>query len=186
MPRGDCSARGNTVDPATRWRGALVEANARRRLAQRRDWRHRAKQPAGLEEELWISPALAGRDTDVPFEGAHGQEPGGAHDWRPGHRGSHPRGRAQSHDLAGAPSVRPYRVNSWGKGKVPVRLDLCNNAAPSQSILRRNVEESNCVTGFNACFPLDRGRKVTHLPARPRKQLCQLVASERKSVNSQL
>ncbi|MYN47662.1 response regulator [Pseudoduganella sp. FT93W] len=48
------------------------------------------------------------------------------------------------------------------------------------------VEESNCVTGFNACFPLDRGRKVTHLPARPRKQLCQLVASERKSVNSQL
>src|SRR5471030_3119472 len=33
------------------------------------------------------------------------------------------------------------------------------------------VEESNCVTGFNACFPLDRGRKVTHLPARPREQL---------------
>src|SRR5471030_1286566 len=128
MPRGDCSARGNTVDPATRWRGALVEANARRRLAQRRDWRHRAKQPAGLEEELWISPALAGRDTDVPFEGAHGQEPGGAHDWRPGHRGSHTRGRAQSHDLDGTPSVRPYRVNSWGEGKVPVKLDLCNNA----------------------------------------------------------
>ena len=48
------------------------------------------------------------------------------------------------------------------------------------------VEESNCVTGFNACFPLDRSRKVTHLPARPRKQLCQLIASERKSVNSQL
>ena len=46
------------------------------------------------------------------------------------------------------------------------------------------VEESNCVTGFNACFPLDRSRKVTHLPARPRKQLCQFVASERKSVNS--
>ena len=48
------------------------------------------------------------------------------------------------------------------------------------------VEESNCVTGFNACFPLDCSRKVTHLPARPRKQLCQLVASEKKSVNSQL
>src|SRR5476651_1074611 len=128
MPRGDCGARGSTIDPATRRCGALVEANARRDLAQRRDRCHRPKQPAGLEEELWISPALAGRDTDVPFEGAHGQEPGGAHDWRPGHRGSHPRGRAQSHDLAGAPSVRPYRVNSWGKGKVPVRLDLCNNA----------------------------------------------------------
>src|SRR5476649_2297124 len=86
------------------------------------------KQPAGLEEGLRISPALAGQDTDVPLEGAHGQELGSAHDWRTGHRGSHPRGHAQSHDLAGAPSVRPDRVNSWEKGKVPVRLDLCNNA----------------------------------------------------------
>src|SRR5471030_456845 len=66
---------------------------------------------------------------DVPLEGAHRQESGGAHDWCPGHRGSHTRGRAQSHDLAGTPSVRPYRVNSWGEGKVPVKLDLCNNAA---------------------------------------------------------
>src|SRR5471032_764767 len=129
MPRGDCGARCNTVDPATRWCCALVEAYARRGLAQRRDRCHRPKQPAGLEEDVWISPALAGRDADVPLEGAHRQEPGGAHNWRPGHRGSHPRGRAQSHDLAGTPSVRPYRVNSWGEGKVPVRLDLCNNAA---------------------------------------------------------
>src|SRR5471032_1338149 len=128
MPRGDCGARCNTVDPATRWCCALVEAYARRGLAQRRDRCHRPKQPAGLEEDVWISPALAGRDADVPLEGAHRQEPGGAHNWRPGHRGSHPRGRAQSHDLAGTPSVRPYRVNSWGEGKVPVRLDLCNNA----------------------------------------------------------
>src|SRR5471032_2263867 len=117
MPRVNCGARGDTVDPATRWRGALVEANARRRLAQQRDRRHRPKQPAGLEEGLWISPALAGRDTDVPLEGAHGQEPGGAHGWRACHRGIHPLGRSQSHDLAGTPSVRPYRVNSWGKGK---------------------------------------------------------------------
>src|SRR5471032_1066689 len=119
MPRGHCGARCNTVDPATRWCCALVEAYARRRLAQRRDRCHRPKQPAELEEDVWISPALAGRDADVPLEGAHRQEPGGAHNWSPGHRGSHPRGRAQSHDLAGTPSVRPYRVNSWGEGKFP-------------------------------------------------------------------
>src|SRR5471030_2388047 len=128
MPRGDCGARCNTVDPATRWCCALVEAYARRGLAQRRDRCHRPKQPAGLEDGVWISPAFAGRDADVPLEGAHRQESGGAHDWCPGHRGSHTRGRAQSHDLAGTPSVRPYRVNSWGEGKVPVKLDLCNNA----------------------------------------------------------
>jgi hypothetical protein len=78
--------------------------------------------------------------TDVPLEGAHGQEPGGAHDWRPGHRGSHPRRCAQSHDLAGAPPVRPYRVNSWGRGKVPVRLDLCNNASISPRRDSRKVK----------------------------------------------
>src|SRR5471030_780345 len=139
MPRGDCGARCNTVDPATRWCCALVEAYARRGLAQRRDRCHRPKQPAGLEEDVWISPALAGRDADVPLEGAHRQEPGGAHNWRPGHRGSHPRGRAQSHDLAGTPSVRPYRVNSWGEGKVPVRLDLCNNAAWNGSCVNNHA-----------------------------------------------
>src|SRR5476651_23257 len=127
------ASRLHTIDPATRWRGALVEANAWRGLAQRRDRCHRPKRPAGLEDGLWISPARAGRDTDVPLEGAYWQAPGGAHDWRTGHRGSYPRGLAQSHDLAGAPSVRPYRVNSWGKGKVPVRLDLCNNAAGRDS-----------------------------------------------------
>src|SRR5471030_1884517 len=72
------------------------------------------------------------------------------------------------------------------------RTATISNLAAQHNVSRKfdyqqaAVEESNCVTGFNACFPLDRGRKVTHLPARPRKQLCQLVASERKSVNSQL
>src|SRR5471032_1960061 len=50
MPRGDCGARCNTVDPATRGCDAVVEANARRGLVQRRDRCHRPKQPAGLEE----------------------------------------------------------------------------------------------------------------------------------------
>src|SRR5471032_916915 len=140
MPRGDCGARCNTVDPATRWCCALVEAYARRGLAQRRDRCHRPKQPAGLEDGVWISPAFAGRDADVPLEGAHRQESGGAHDWCPGHRGSHTRGRAQSHDLAGTPSVRPYRVNSWGEGKVPVKLDLCNNAGSAQTTGRLSEE----------------------------------------------
>lgn len=105
-----------------------------------------------------------------------------------------------------APTIARYRAGSagphldrfvaWladqGYRRVSIRRhvrEVANFAAWAESVglgTSPLVEESNCVTGFNACFPLDRSRKVTHLPARPRKQLCQLIASERKSVNSQL
>jgi hypothetical protein len=64
LPRGHCRARAATPsDPATRWCGALVEANVLRGVARRRDWHHRPKQPAGVEGELgyhqhWLAETL--------------------------------------------------------------------------------------------------------------------------------
>src|SRR5471030_1019975 len=88
------------------------------------------------------------------------------------------------------PKAAQQRASSAGHGVWMTDVSGNDKRSVKASLAGRGdmraVEESNCVTGCNACFPLDRGRKVTHLPARPRKQLCQLVASERKSVNSQL
>jgi hypothetical protein len=123
----------------------------------RRTWRkaHLAMDAnTGQIRTAQLSPALAGRDVDVPFEGALRQEPGGAHDWRPGHQSDHPHGRAQSHGSAGPPAVRPYRVNSWKKGSFQSKT--INAATPihgDRSVVRiapGNPNEHR--TDFNASW----------------------------------
>lgn len=106
------TARSATPSIPPREGAAYWPPTTRRAPAQRRARRHCTGQSTRMEAAKRLPPSFAGRECNVPVQDAHGSVPVGTPNRYASHRSRRSRGRAQPHDRARPPAVRPHRLKS--------------------------------------------------------------------------